>query len=138
MAFRPLNFDQGKVVLLPASNGGSSNTITKGDALKISSGYYTSGAAGDNTDVWYVAAETATITTSGTLIQAYPTVGVRFEVDTSNTPTQAQMGLAVDLGAAGQVDTSAVTDQVFFAEQAVLPLSGKKVIGYFTHGVPNS
>lgn len=138
MAFRPTNFDEGKIVYLPASAGGSSNTITKGDALKISSGYYTSGASGDNTDVWFVAAETKVVTVDGTLIAAYPTRDTLFEVDTSNTPTAAQQGLAVDLSAAGTIDTSAVTDQVFFFIKAKLPLSSKIAYGYFTLGVPNS
>src|SRR4051812_754435 len=110
MAFRPINFDDGEVILIPASAGGSSNTITKGDALKISCGYYTSTTSGDNNDVWYVAAETKVVTVDGTLIAAYPTNNVRFEVDTSNTPTAAQQGVAVDFSAAGTVDTSATTD----------------------------
>lgn len=138
MAFRPLNFDEGKCIHIPASAGGSSQTINKGDGLKISSGYYTPAASGDNTDVWFVAAETLLVTADGQLIKAIPTRDTLFEVDTSNTPTAAQQGLAVDLSAAGTIDTSAVTDQVFFFVSAKLPLSSKKAIGYFTLGVPNS
>lgn len=134
MAFLPLNYEEGKAMLMPATN----TAFTKGDACKTTSGVLTPSASGDNTDVWFVAAETKTIAASGDPLLVWPTSDVRFIVDTSNTPTQAQMQLAVDLSAAGTVDTSAVTDQVFFAENAILPLSSKKVIGFFTRGVPNS
>jgi len=134
MAFLPVNYESGKVSYLPCTN----TAFTKGDAIKTTSGVGTPAASGDNTDVWFVAAETKTIAASGDPLMVYPTSDIRFIVDTSNTPTQAQMMLAVDLSAAGTVDTSAVTDQVFFAEQAILPLSSKKVVGFFTRGVPNS
>lgn len=133
MAFLPLNFEDGKTMLLPCTN----TAFTKGDAIKTTSGVGTPAASGDNTDVWFVAAETKTIAASGDPLLVYSTSDVRFIVDSSNTPTQAQMMLAVDLSAAGTVDTSAVTDQVFFAEYAKLPLSSKKIVGYFTRGVPN-
>ena len=138
MAFRPINFDQGKVVLLPAKG---SISFTKGNALKDDgAGYITNSASGDNTDVYFVANQTVTsnATDGVTLLECIPVRGVRFEVDTSNTPTQTQAGLAVDLSAAGTVDTSAVTDQVFYVENFKLPLSGKIALGYFTQGTPNS
>lgn len=135
MAFLPLNNEDGRTFLLPCTN----TAFTKGDAIKTTSGVGTPAASGDNTDVSFVAAETKTIAASGDPLLVYSTHGsIRFIVDTSNTPTQAQCMLAVDLSAAGTVDTSAVTDQVFFVEKPVLPLSSKKVIGYFTLGVPNT
>ena len=73
-----------------------------------------------------------------TLIACIPVDGVRFEVDTSNTPTAAQQGVDVDFSAAGTVDTSAVTDQVFHIEKMILPLSAKKAIGFFVRGAPNA
>ncbi len=134
MAFLPLNYEDGHQLLLPCTN----TAFVRGDAIKTTSGVGTPAASGDNTDVFFVAAETKTIAASGDPLNVYSTESTRFIVDTSNTPTQAQMMLAVDLSAAGTVDSSATTDQVFFAEVAVLPLSSKKVIGYFTKGVPNS
>lgn len=138
MAFVPLNFQSGKVVLLPAK---TAITFTKGNALKDDgAGFITNAASGDNTDTQFVAAESV-VSAGGdgaTLLACIPVRGVRFVVDTSNTPTQTEAGLAVDLSAAGTVDTTAVTDQVFFVEQFQLPLSSKKAIGYFTQGVPNS
>lgn len=138
MAFRAINYEQGKRVLVPAKG---SIAFIKGNALKDDgAGYFTNSASGDNTDVWYVCDETVTsnATDGVTQLAVIPTAGIRFEVDTSNTPTQTEAGLEVDLSAAGTVDTTAVTDQVFHVEQFVLPLSGKKAIGYFTRGVPNS
>lgn len=138
MAFRPLNWDQGKVVLLPAK---ASIVFVKGNALKDDgAGYITNSASGDNTDVFFVSNQSVTAngTDGVTLLECIPVRGLRFEVDTSNTPTQTEAGLAVDLSAAGTIDSTAVTDQVFYVEQFKLPLSGKKAIGYFTQGVPNS
>lgn len=134
MAFQPLNFEDGKTMLLPCTN----TAFVKGDAIKTTSGVGTPAASGDNTDVWFVAAETKTIAVSGDPLLVYSTSDVRFIVDTSNTPTQAQAMLAVDLSAAGTIDSSAVTDQVFFVEYFKLPLSSKKAVGYFTRGVPNT
>lgn len=134
MAFLPLNNEDGKTMLLPCTN----TAFVKGDAIKTTNGVGTPAASGDNTDVWFVAAETKTIAASGDPLLVYATSDVRFIVDTSNTPTQAQAMLAVDLSAAGTVDSSAVTDQVFFVERFILPLSSKKAVGYFTRGVPNS
>jgi hypothetical protein len=138
MAFRAINFEEGKRVLVPAK---ASITFVKGNALKDDgAGFFTNSASGDNTDVWYVCDESvvSASTDGATYIHAIPTAGIRFEVDTSNTPTQTEAGLEVDLSAAGTVDSSAVTDQVFHVEQFKLPLSSKVAIGYFTRGVPNS
>lgn len=139
MAFRAIGQEEGKRVLVPAKG---SITFTKGNALKDDgAGYFTNSASGDNTDVYYVADETVTsnATDGVTLLAAIPAYStVRFEVDTSNTPTQTEAGLDVDLSAAGTIDSSAVTDQVFHVEQFVLPLSAKKAIGYFVRGAPNS
>ena len=132
--FLPLNYADGRTMLLPCTN----TAFVKGDACKTTSGVLTPSASGDNTDVWFVAAETKTIAASGDPLLVYGTSDVRFTVNTSNTPLAAEAQLAVDLSAAGTIDSSAVTDQVFFVEKFILPLSTKKAIGYFTRGVPNS
>ena len=114
-------------------------TFVKGNALKNSSGYLTNAASGDNTDVKYVCMENkVTGATDGELLLVIEVTGVKFIADSSNTPTQAQMKTQVDLSAAGTIDTSATTDQVFYAEKIVGPASDKKILGYFSAGVPNS
>ena len=135
--FKPKRFDSGRLERIPAK---ASITFTKGNALKNDSGYLTNSASGDNTDVQYIAWEDkVTSATDGDLLLVYRIVGgVQLEVDTSNTPTQAQALVAVDLSAAGTIDTSATTDAVFFVEKFKLPLSDKKAIGHFVGGVINS
>lgn len=134
--FTPVRYDSGKIISLPAA---SSQTFHKGDAVKNSSGYIVPAASGDNTDVEFVCLENITTGGSnGDLVRCVKTRGVEFIVDTSNTPTQAQMQTQVDLSAAGTIDTSATTDQVFFAAKLVGAASNKKVLGWFVGGVPNS
>lgn len=136
MAFKAVRYDSGKVISLPAK---ASQTIAKGDGLKNNGGYLIPTVSGDNADVEFVAmAAYSTSGTDGDLIRVIPVRGVQFIVDCSNTPTQAQMLTAVDLSAAGTIDTSATTDQVFFAAALVGAASDKKILGWFTNGVPNS
>ena len=135
MAFLPINFEDGKLVKLPMYNGGSSATYTVGQALYISSGYYTTATAGQNYDVEAVCMEAGTVTTSGTLLDCIPTRGVRFLADTDGTPALSQQGTIVDLAGANTVDEdSAATDYLFYIEKVVGPLADKKVQGFFQHG----
>lgn len=135
--FKPKRFDSGRLVKMP---GKASTTFTKGNALKNNVGYVDNAASGDNTDVQFIAWETKTTSASeGDPVLCYRIVGgVQLEVDTSNTPTQAQALVATDLSAAGTIDTSATTDAVFFVELFKKPLSAKKAIGHFVGGVINS
>lgn len=138
MSFIPLNYDEGKVVLIPAK---ASIAFIKGNALKDDgAGFITNGASGDNGDVRFVAAETITsASTDGvTLLHCWPTKGVRFIADTSANPAQTDVGTYADLSAASTLDPAAVTDQIFFIEKIQGALADRKVIGYFSEGVPNS
>ncbi len=138
MAFRPVNNEEGKKLLIPAK---ASIAFVKGNALKDDgAGFITNAASGDNTDVFFIADEeiTSNGTDGVTLLNCTLVKGVLLEADTSNTPAQTDVGTDVDLSAAGTVDTTAATDQVFHVVKVVLPLSAKKVIGYFNQGVPNS
>lgn len=134
MAFKPIGLEDGAQMYVP----GAATAITKGNALKNSSGNYTPSASGDNTDVEFVAVETITPATAGDPVLAVRVKGVKFVADTSNTPTAAQMNTYVDLSAAGTIDTSATTDAVFFAAKLLGPASDKKVIGWFQQGAINS
>jgi hypothetical protein len=136
MAFTPVRYDEGKLITLACA---ASVTFVKGDAVKNASGYITPSASGDNTDVEFVAMEGKTTGGStGELLQCVKVRGTEFVVDCSNTPTQAQMLTQVDLSAAGTIDTSATTDQVFFAAQIVGAAADKKIRGWFVGGTPNS
>lgn len=136
--FKPVNYEEGKAVLLPAK---ASISFVKGNALKDDgSGYITNAAAGDNTDVRYVSMETKTTGAGDGAEQllCMPVKGVRFEADTDANPAQTEVGTYCDLAAAGTLDTDAVTDQVFFIEKIKGAVADRKVIGYFAEGVPNS
>lgn len=135
--FKPVRYDSGKVFKLLAKG---STAFVKGDAVKNSSGYATPSASGDNLDVEFVALETKTTTAvdGSDTILCVTTRGVQFEVDSSNTPTQAQMLTSVDLSAAGTIDTSATTDQVFFAAKLQGAAANKKILGWFVGGTPNA
>lgn len=138
MPFRPINYSEGKAVLLPAK---ASISFVKGNALKDDgAGFITNAAAGDNTDVKYVALETKTSesTDGATELLCLPVKGVRFEADTDANPAQTDVGTHCDLAAAGTLDPDASTDQIFFIEKIQGAPADKKVIGYFAEGVPNS
>jgi hypothetical protein len=137
MAFRPINYATGKLVQVKAK---ASITFVKGNALKDDgAGYITNAAAGDNTDVRYVAMENkVTGSSDGELLLVIETGGVRFEADTDANPAQTDVGTEADLAGAGTVDPDASTDDVFFIEGIVGAVADRKVVGYFTRGVPNS
>lgn len=134
--FIPKFYDSGKLTYKPAA---ASTTFVKGNGLKDSSGFLTNTTSGDNFDVRYIAMENkVTGGADGELLLVIEANGVRFDADTSNVPTQAQMNKYVDLSAAGTIDTSAVTDQIFYAEKIIGPAANKKVRGYFSLGAPNA
>lgn len=137
MSFRPVNFDQGKVVLLPAK---ASITFVKGNALvDDGSGYITNAGSGTAVDIQYIAAESvvSASTDGATLISCIPTRGVRFNADCDAAPAQTDVGTLADLAAAGTVNPDASSNDLFFIES--IDLSGgavgtsTKVFGYFNH-----
>lgn len=139
MSFIPENYDSGKTVMLPMSNGGSSATYSVGQALAISSGYYATAAAGQNTDVTHVCMEAGTVTTNGTMLKAIRVKGVVFVADCDADPVRAtEVGTFCDLASATQLDTDASTDDLFYIEDIVGAATDRKVRGWFVGGVPNS
>lgn len=138
MAILPLNFEEGRLVKLPMGNGGSSAAYAVGDMLKISSGYYVAATAGQNTDVEAVCMEAGTVTTSGTLLLCVPTRGVKFVADTDANPARTDVGTYCDVASVSTLDPDASTDDLFYIEDIYGQLADKKVVGYFSLGVPNS
>lgn len=136
MAFIPLNHEQGKIVQLQVA----ATTFTKGDAcVHDGSGQMVKATAGNGAGIMYVIAETvATTATAGDLKNFWiATPDVQFVADTTADPTQAQMGTFVDLVTnAATLDTSASTDDLFFLERALGPLTDRKVVGHFTPYAP--
>lgn len=131
MAFRPINFDEGQVMLVPAAN---STTITKGNALVYSSGLLTNAASGTAVDIYFVAAKSVVTTSSGQLIEVWPTVGVLYEADVDTTYATADQGTLADLAAAGTINPDASTHDLFHIHYGIgLTGVGTKVVGAFQH-----
>ena len=137
MAFRPVNYDEGKNVLIPAK---ASITFVKGNALADDgAGYITNATSSTAVDVEYIAAESVTSdSTDGvTLLNCIPTRGTRFNADCDAAPAQTDVGTLADLAAAGTVNPDASANDLFFIES--IDLSGgavgtsTKVFGYFNH-----
>jgi hypothetical protein len=137
MAFRPVNYEEGKTVLLPAK---ASIAFVKGNALvDDGAGFITNGASSTAVDVNYIADETVTSsgTDGATLVRCIPTRGIRFNADCDAAPAQTDVGTLADLGAAGNVNPDASSNDLFFIES--IDLSGgavgttTKVFGYFQH-----
>lgn len=132
MAFRPLNYDDGQVLLVPAK---ISVTITKGNALTYDSGQVTNAASGTATDIYLVAAETVATTVANQLVKAYPTVGVLYEADVDTTWAEADQGTLADLAAAGTINPDASTNDLFWIFNGIGATTvGTKVVGRFMHG----
>lgn len=131
MACLPVNQESGKTVLIPAK---ASISFTKGDMLKDDgNGFITITASSQATDVKYIAAQTKTTgSTDGELLMVWPTDGIRFVCDTDANPAQTDVGTLCDWASVSTLNPDASTDDLFFIEKVVLPLSSKKVIGYFS------
>lgn len=139
MAFIPTNFDDGKVIDLPAAAA----TYTKGQALTYASGNVSTASADQNGEVFAVSMEGKVIGTAGDPLKCIITRGVRFLADCEDAPAQTDVGTFCDLASATTLDPDSSTDDLFFIEaidgrgsQAVG--TSTKVIGYFMHENPNS
>jgi hypothetical protein len=131
MAILPVNYDEGNLVSLLVGN----ETFTKGDACVFDgSGHMVKATAAGNVPIFYVIMEDVPVALGAGVAEKLfcRTVNVPiFEVDTSGTPTQAQMGTYMDtVTNAGTIDEDASTDDLFFAEKLV-SASGKKIQGWF-------
>ena len=134
MAFRPINLDQGKTVLLKLGVT-TSKTIAKYDALEYANGYVQR-ADSSTAEVRYVANEAVTTTSSAADIEVIDVRGVRFEADTNADPVIAtDRGIFADLTDHDTVNESASSVNVFLIEDVNLPLTDKKVTGYFVSNV---
>lgn len=129
MAIIPLNYEEGNIVELAVA----ATTFTKGDMCVFSSGYMTKATAAAGVPIFYIIMEDVTSTaTEGDLHRFYRTQNVPiFVVDTSGTPTQAQMGTYMDtVTNAGTIDEDASSDDLFFAEK-IVDAGNKKIQGWF-------
>lgn len=140
MAFIPVNYESGKVELVPVAN---SVTTTKGGPLvDDGAGNLTNAASSTAVDIPYVAARAVVTTVAGQLVEAWPTKGIRFLADCDAAPAATDVGTVADLATATTLNPDASTNDLFYIEQ--IDLSGgavgtsTRVFGHFVEGTPNS
>lgn len=140
MAFRPYIKSEGMILELPASNGGSSQTLNEGDALVFSSGLVTAASSSTATDVEAIAAETKTVTTSGTLVKCYVvTPNQLWEADTDGVVSTVDVGTFADLASVSTINPDASSNDLFKIVKMIgTAESSLKVIGCFTKEVAAS
>lgn len=130
MAFLPINYEEGNIVELQVA----ATTFTKGDGCEFDgSGQMVKSTAAGGVPILYVILEDVPVTaTAGDLKRFMRTFTAPvFVVDTSGTPTQAQMGTFMDtVTNAGTIDEDASADDLFFAEK-IISAADKKVQGWF-------
>ena len=132
MAVLPYNYDDGKIVLLPAK---ASVVFVKGGMVKDdAAGYIDVCVAGDGVTVRFVAAQTITAaaTDGATLVPCWPTTGVRFIADTDADPAQTDVGTLCDIATGSTLDPDASADDIFFIEKILGPVADRKVLGFFS------
>lgn len=131
MAFRPLNWDEGQVLLVP---GTASEAFIKGSALVYASGLLTAAASSTAVDVYFVAAKTVTLPAAGGLIEVWPTVGVVYEADVDTTWATADQGTLADLASVSTINPDASDNDLFLIYYGIGATGvGTKVVGRFMH-----
>lgn len=138
MAFIPVNFDEGYEIDLPMVAA----TYTKGQALSVTGGNYTTAAGDQNGEVFAVCMEAIVIATNGDKAKCVTTRGVKFLADCEDAPAQTDVALTCDLASATALDPDSVTDNLFFIESIDTSFANNglgavgtstRVFGYFAH-----
>lgn len=137
MAFKPLKYEEGKLVSIPAAN---SQTIVKGDALADNgSGLLAVATSATAVDVHYVAMQTVTTTATGQLVLCIETENVLFEADCDAAWSIVDRGTYADLATVSTVNPDASTNDLFYILKGIgTAETDATVHGYFTRGIPNS
>lgn len=130
MAFKPLQYDSGKLKKLVAKE---TETISKFDALQFDDGEVKRAVSG-TVNVRFVALESVASAADGQEILALDVRGVEFEADCENETAQDQVGLANALNDHEELDntnTEGSGEDTFVVTQLVGAAANKKVRGYF-------
>jgi len=137
MAFRPLKYEEGKLVLMPTA---TTQTIVKGDCLVDNgSGYLAVATSATAVDIHYVAMQTVTTTANGQLVLCIETENVLFEADTDAAWSIVDQGAYADLASVSTVDPDASTNDLFYILKGVgTAETDTKVLGFFTRGILNT
>src|SRR3990167_7543101 len=130
MACRPINYDEGKTIFVPATN---TTTFTKGGMCIYTSGLLDVAVAGGGVPIRAVVAKTVTTTSSGQLVEVWPTEGVLYECDCDAVWSTVDQGTLCDIATVATLDPDASSDDIFFIVKGVgVAETDTKVIGYFS------
>lgn len=137
MSFRPLNYEEGQLVLIPAADA---TTFVKGNAVVDNgSGLLTNAANTTAVDVHYVAMESKLTTSSGEELLCIETENVLFDADCDAAWSIVDRGTYADLASVSTVNPDASTNDLFYILKGVgTAETDTTVLGYFTRGIPNS
>lgn len=138
MAFRPLQYDSGKLTKVECADA---QTIVKGDALSNAdgTGYFTTVSAGDGITPTHIAMETVTTTADAQKVLALRVEGVVFEADCDAAPAIAFQGAYIDLASKSTLDADASADDIFYVEEIKGAVgTSTKVIGWFKTDTPQT
>lgn len=130
MAFKPLQYDSGKLKKLVAKEG---EAISKFDVLQFDTGTVKRAESG-TVNVRFVALENVASASSGQEILALDVRGVEFEADCTSNTAQNQVGLAnvlTDHENLANTNTEGAGEDTFVVTQLVGAAANKKVRGYF-------
>src|SRR3990167_4251197 len=117
MAFRPVKYEEGKLVLMPCA---TTQTIIKGDALvDNASGYLALATSATAVDVHYIAMQTVTTTANGQLVLCLETENVLFEADVDTTWATADQGTYADLATVSTINPDASDNGLFYILKGV-------------------
>ncbi len=138
MAFIPVNFEDGDRISLPMVAA----TYTKGQALSVTGGNYTTASGDQNGEVFAVCMEGIVIASNGDKANCVITRGVKFLADCEDAPAQTDVGTHCDLASATTLDPDSSTDDLFFIESIDTSFANgglgavgtsTRVYGYFAH-----
>jgi len=135
MAFRPVNFDEGKTVRRRAG----AITIAKGDALVVTSGLLALATSSTATDVVYIGAKAVTAT-SGDYVDVWEaSPDMLWEADCDGVVSTVDIGTFADLATVSTINPDASSNDLFFIEDLVgVAETSTKVVGRFTREVTAS
>lgn len=126
--FRPIHYDSGKVHTVKTA---SSTTITKGDALDVSSGYVQRATSSTDEVRWVSLQDKTTASAAHEDILALYTDGIEFLATCNGTPSQAShFGIYADLTDHNTVNESASSNDVFYITE-IVDTTNKIIKGFF-------
>ena len=137
MSFRPLKYEEGKLVLMPCA---TAQTIVKGYALADNgSGYLAVATSATAVDIHYVAMQTVTTTANGQMVLCIETENILFDADCDAAWSADDVGTYCDLASVSTLNPDATTNDLFYIAKGIGTADTDTTIyGFFTRGILNT